>query len=245
MKRILTLLLLLLISCTAIAEDVSPALEPPAIKSEYILGEYDENLVAVKERLHALGYYSDAYVKDRSLSCYYNITLYSRIRLFQIFNSLPVTGCLDASTVSLLFSEKAQSEEAFFSQEIDDIPDYLGVVTSNAANYSSFDEGFALRPKVKNWFPDKKVVAYEVAFIPYNAWHEKMENFVYSDKVTSTTIIKPGTEQYSAKCIFINQEEMFDVLAGVTRFRMDDGTIINVPEDKVVYHSWRAPFTAQ
>ena len=37
-------------------------------------------------------------------------------------------------------------------------------------------------------------------------------------------------------------KEMYDVLIGITSFRLEDGTIINVPEDKIVYHSWRGPF---
>ena len=67
-------------------------------------GSYGNDVMKMKTRMQELGYFS----AGASLSNQYNATTTERVKLFQKANGLQQTGIADATTLTLLYSDKAQ-----------------------------------------------------------------------------------------------------------------------------------------
>lgn len=239
MKKLIVLLMLLLIATPVIAENTEKTYEIPDVKEVYSLGEHDENLILVKQRLQELEYYTS---KNKPTNACYTIDLVAIIKRFQIYSGLQATGNLDSQTLSLLFSDEALTDKNFFAQDETLIPEYyrLGIGDYIYSDYSG--EYIYSSVQVKNKFKDKTVIACEVRFLPYSIWDEPM--FDESNPPFATTIfsIKPGETKTSNKCALYNYKEMYDILIGISKFKLQDGTVVEVPEDKILYYTLRGPF---
>ena len=239
MKKLIVLLMLLLIATPVIAENTEKTYEIPDVKEVYSLGEHDENLILVKQRLQELEYYTS---KNKPTNACYTIDLVAIIKRFQIYSGLQATGNLDSQTLSLLFSDEALTDKNFFAQDETLIPEYyrLGIGDYIYSDYSG--EYIYSSVQVKNKFKDKTVIACEVRFLPYSIWDEPM--FDESNPPFATTIfsIKPGETKTSNKCALYNYKEMYDILIGISKFKLQDGTVVEVPEGKILYYTLRGPF---
>ena len=236
MKRLLLFFLLFLLAMPAMADGL---FEIPTLKDSYEIGDFDESLQIVKQRLCDLNYYSEGYTKDRILHGYFDAVLQNRISLFQAFNNLPVTGNLDQETLSLLFSNNAMSEAAFYKQDKALIPDYMlfTVGVSSQSHWIISNDYFNLQTQVINHWANNKVVAFELSIIPYNAWHERMISPDSYYSVVTLSAVKPGETTYSNYCCIDNYSEIYDIFVGVKRYRLDNGTIITIPENQILYHT--------
>lgn len=242
LKKLIVLLMLLLIATPVIAENTEKAYEIPDVKEVYSLGEHDENLLLVKQRLQELEYYSAEAAKERLMNECYTIDLVARIKRFQIYSGLQATGNLDSQTLSLLFSDEAMTDNSFYAQDESKIPEYFLFCIGDSATFDFSGEYVYVSPKVRNGFKDKTVIACEIRFLPYSIWDKPM--FDESNPPFTATIfsIKPGETKTSNKCALYNYKEMYDVLIGISKFKLQDGTVVEVPEDKILYYTWRGPF---
>jgi peptidoglycan hydrolase-like protein with peptidoglycan-binding domain len=67
-------------------------------------GKDGTEVLKMKERLQALGYFS----RGANISDKYNVTTTERVKLFQKVNGLKQTGVADEDTLMLLFSDAAK-----------------------------------------------------------------------------------------------------------------------------------------
>lgn len=246
MKRVFAILFFLLLFSHAIAEDITLQSIPVLAKESYQLGEHDPGLVIIKQRFRELGYYSDGFMKERTLTEFFDIQLAQRIQKFKTFNELPVTDLLDQEMLSVLFSERALSENAFFeiSKNESSFPEPLSLMIppEGQINVDYSGDAAVVKAQVTNYSSDKSVVAFELKVLPYNAWNECIieEDDAYT--VTTLTTIKPGEKKYSNTCTIPNYKDIFDLCIGVSKFRFDNGLVIEIPDKQIVYGVWRGPF---
>lgn len=222
MKKLIVFLLLVLLATPALAD------------------EHDG--LAVRTRMKELKYYREKVaveeITDDSLS--------RRLKSFQTYNNLPITGELDAATETKLFSEEALSEEAFFASYKGDPAlqpeNTLFITTSSSAEWTNIAEVARIRFQVKNTSPDRVVKAYEIQAIPYDPWGDKMIPDDTVLKVSTIYDVKPGATHYSNRIDLERRQEVYSLFVGISKVRYEDGTVVTIPEDEILYYVWDGPF---
>lgn len=239
MKKLIVILLLLMITTPVIAENTEKTYTIPSVKEVYSLGEHDENLLLVKQRLQELDYYTS---KNKQTNACYTIDLVATIKRFQIYSGLPASGNLNPQTLSLLFSDEALTDKDFFAQDETLIPEYYMLGIGEYINSEYSGDYIYSGVQVKNRFKDKTIIACEIKYFPYSIWDEPMYDESNPPFATTILSIKPGETKYSNKCAMYKYKEMYNILIGISKFKLQDGTVIEVPEDKILYYNYRGPF---
>ena len=222
MKRIILFLLMLLLCVPAIAEEKS--------------------IIEIKTRLQELGYYVKEYTPDERTNDGYT----RRVKQFQTFNGLDITGEADDETVAKLFSESALSGKAFHQMYNDD-PSLQPELTlyfpeTSHAQWSVNGSELSIGFQVKNMSPDRVVQAHELTIYAYDPWEIEMIGDGNPRTLITIADMKPGVVAYSSRFKLQNRTKIFFIYAGISKVRYEDGTIVEVPEDEILYYIWQGPF---
>lgn len=221
-KHIITFLLLIALAVPAAAEN--------------------HDSIAVRTRMKELKYYKEKVaieeISDGSLS--------RRIKSFQTYNNLPITGMLDKATEEKLFSDNALSEDAFFASYQEDPllqpENTLFITSASNAEWTNVGEIARIRFQVKNTSPDRVVKAYEIQALPYDPWGDLMTLDGAALKVSTISNVKPGATQYSNRIDLERRQEVYALFVGISRVLYEDGTVISIPENEILYYVWDGPF---
>lgn len=222
MKKLLFFILITLLAVPAIAE------------------EHDG--LAIRSRMKELKYYRDDVIAEEIT----DKSLFRSLKIFQAYNGLPITGVPDEPTVKKLFSEEALGEAEYFKSYQEDPSlqpkNTLFITYDSTAESANIGEVARIRFKVKNTSPDRVVEAYEIQAIPYDPWGDRMipENTVLA--VSTIYNVKPGATHYSNRIDLERRQEVYALYVGISRVMYEDGTIINIPENEILYHVWDGPF---
>ena len=88
-------------------EETEPATEEPKEKDTFQIGDQDEKIVEIQDKLKALNYYN-----EESTGYFGDIT-FAAVTAFQNANGLTATGEVDKKTYEVLFSEQAKENPIF------------------------------------------------------------------------------------------------------------------------------------
>lgn len=200
-------------------------------------GETSDEVLALKERLRALGYYQEFV----SLGREYSESTVEYVKRFQAANGLEETGIADATTQALLFSEEALGpQEKPISRE---------PITVSGAHIVTHDQSSAIQVDFHN-NTGAALSGFALKIIPYSAYgevtglaptlaeqaarsYEKKitvsEGSAYSDSVRENYFIIEEGEYFSGALVTVSS---YTTTAGVT---------VNIDSD---CRSWVAAGTA-
>lgn len=235
MKRVsLLFLLFIILSSVATAASVWPML-----KEIYELNESNANVLWLKQRMQEIGYYSS----EDALSSSFDIHLLRKIKSFQYYNHLPVTGRLDSCTVDTIFSDSTQTRAQFMESYAADpsLEPAVTLVFDDTATATKESGNLVFRIKPKNSSSQKDIVAYEFYTVPFNAWDECMVDDVSQYSISVIEKLTPGKVGTAKTVKLENPDQIYQIWTGVHRIRYSDNTIVTIPDDEIIYSTW-GPF---
>ena len=238
------LLALLLVSPCALAQ--KNFLDAGKLRPFHSLEIVTASVKAAKERMLELDYYpkSESDVDDEA-----DETFVRRLRLFQFYHCLPITGELDEDTLAMLYSDEARSEEDAIAASRKDPacePAYTCVITPDArGEWEGLGNLMDMRFEVANISSKRTIDAFELTLIPYDAWGDPITDEDGPYIITTVKSIKPGKKAFSNRVCVIGRKEAERVSVGVSKVRYSDGEVVNIDEDEIVYAVWKGPFTGK
>ena len=195
--------------------------------SRYSLLKIGDSGIAVQEMqsaLIALGYLEDG------ADGIYGKNTEKAVRGFQREHALVADGVANPQTQKKIFDE--------YGKQYDE-PEIPLVIPSKA--YGEWrDDGnkLAFHLQVKNVSKLKGISAFELYIYPADVWGERLleENYVYM--VTTEAAIAPGKIAYSDFVSMDDADAIDRVYAAIHKIKMSNGSVIEIPEDEMVYSYW-------
>ena len=201
------------------------------------------DIKAVKLRLQELEYYSkDATGFDERIDADFTRWL----KRFQHFNDLPVSGELTGETLAVLLSEDALTEKASIARYKDHPelePEAVCLIVMNSTcDWESSGNIMNIKFQTTNLSAHRTVTAFELTIHPYDPWGQDMSPSKAGYRISTIKKIKPGEKQYSNRIRIDRRLEIDELYVGVSKIRYSDGSIVEIPENEILYGVLSGPF---
>ena len=184
-------------------------------------GDAGSNVLAVKERLQTLGYYSATATFDDE----FNDIMVQRVKLFQENNGLKMTGKVDSGTVSKL--KESNPIRGEYYEGYWDEPDVTLVITYDSTGSWKNRGGDSLdfQIRVKNISTSRKITAVEFLVFTKDMWGDEIISQEYPYSYSLSDTFRPGEEKYTSYMNIPYRRNTHEVHVAVNKVRYSDGTV--------------------